>query len=437
MIKPFGIFITIFSIFVMLLPGTSFAKELPSIQTLLEQAKPGSVIQLQDRVYQGNVVIDKPVILKGTKGTVIKGTGDGNVITIKHDGITLKNVTIKNSGSVLDDDDAGIKIYSDNNQVINTTIKDSLHGIYLNENKGNKLTGNKILGNQEWNQSRRGDGIHLFHSSKNVIKDNTIDGSRDGVYFSFSGNNRIKQNHVTNTRYGLHYMYSDDNEFYENVFTDNIGGAAIMYSDRVTLVKNQFYDHHHMQSFGILLQTANDTRIEKNEIHFNQKGIFMDQSNRNLIKGNHISNNQIGLNVWSSSIDNQFTENKILDNNLQYTTNGGEDANDWSVEEIGNTWSDHTAVDLDQDGVSDEPYEYSSAFGSVLADQQLGNLFLYSPALTIYEKWNQLIHTEGGIRDPHPIKARQQALFNFSSVLWILGFVLAVVVLLRVRAKRY
>ncbi|RYG73681.1 nitrous oxide reductase family maturation protein NosD [Lentibacillus lipolyticus] len=437
MIKRFGIFITILSISVMLFPGNSYAKDLPSIQTLLKQADPGSVIQLQDRVYQGNVVIDKPVTLKGTEGTVIKGTGHRNVITIKHDGTTLKNVTIKNSGSVLDEDNAGIKIYSDNNQVINTTIKDSLHGIYLNENKGNKLIGNKILGNQEWNQSRRGDGIHLFHSSKNLIKDNTIDGSRDGVYFSFSGNNRIKQNHITNTRYGLHYMYSDDNEFYGNAFMDNTGGAAIMYSDRVTLVKNRFYDHHDMQSFGILLQTANDTTIEKNEIHFNQKGIFMDQSNRNFIKGNLITNNQIGLNVWNSSIDNRFTENKILDNNLQYTTNGGEDANDWSVKGTGNAWSDHTAVDLDQDGVSDEPYEYSSAFGSVLADQQLGNLFLYSPALTLYEKWNQLINTEGGIRDPHPIEAGQQSMYEFSSILWILGFVLAAVGLLRIRAKRY
>lgn len=402
-------------------PRSAMADEQASIQELLETAEPGESIQLENHVYHEDVVIDKPVTIKGAENTVIHGTGEGNVVTLNHDGITLENVTVKNSGSILDYDYAGIKIYSDHNKVMNTRIEDSLHGIYLSENTGNKLIGNTITGNQQLTQSSRGNGIHLFHSSDNVIRNNTIDEARDGVYFSFSHDNQVNQNRMTNHRYGLHYMYSDDNTFHQNEFFENTGGAAIMYSDNITLTGNQFYDHHNLQSFGILLQTANDATIENNQIHFNQKGIFMDQSNRNFFKGNVITNNQIGLDVWNSAINNQFTGNHILENNLQYTTNGGEDANEWSVQGTGNAWSDHNVIDLDEDGTADNAYVHTSAFGEVLSEQPLGVLFLHSPALTIYEKWNELIGQEKGtIQDPNPIHVQRETASIASFGLWIM-----------------
>ncbi|GGB51979.1 hypothetical protein GCM10011409_31980 [Lentibacillus populi] len=417
------IIIVFTGLFSMLFPKTLLAEESESIQALLEKAKPGDTIQLENRVYQEDVVINKPVVIKGAGNTVIKGSGDGNVVTLTHDGITLENVTIKNSSSILDKDFAGIKIYSNDNKVMHIRIENSLHGIYLSENKGNKLIDNTITGDQKRNQSRRGNGIHLFHSSENVIKGNTIDSARDGIYFSFAEHNQIKQNTLTGNRYGLHYMYSDQNTFYQNEFFENVGGAAIMYSDDIVLKENRFHDHYGLQSFGVLLQTANNVKMIDNQINFNQKGIFMDQSNRNVLKDNQIINNRIGVDVWSSSVDNIFSENRIIGNNLQYSTNSGKDANNWSEAGIGNAWSDHTVVDLDQDGIADNPYQFTSAFGEVLSKQPLGTLFLDSPALGLYEKWNQLIGTDtSNIKDPYPVKVNQLAfsIFPFGLIIILL-----------------
>ncbi|QHS24170.1 nitrous oxide reductase family maturation protein NosD [Virgibacillus sp. MSP4-1] len=380
-----------------------------SINELIQHAESGDTIKLNNHVYHEDVVIDKPVTIIGKRNTVIEGTGKGNVVTFRHDGITLKQVTIRNSSPILNKDYAAIKVYSDDNKILNTKIEDSLHGIYLSENKGNVLAGNTIIGDQDLNQSRRGNGIHLFYSSENLIKNNVIDGARDGIYFSFANQNRITQNRMTNHRYGLHYMYSDHNEFYQNEFYQNTGGAAVMYSDSITLKENKFYDHHGLQSFGLLLQTANDVKVIDNTMVFNQKGIFMDQSNRNLLKNNLIANNQIGLDIWNSSMDNQFTGNEIIQNKLQYTKNGAEDRNKWSVDGVGNAWSDYTFIDLNQDSVGDQPYTYQSAFSEVIAKEQLGILFLDSPALQLYETSTQLFAREdGAFTDPSPIHSSTQ-----------------------------
>jgi len=239
-------------------PSLVLAQEVTPISELIESAEPGDTIQLEDHVYEEDIIIDKAIVLKGADNTVIRGTGNSDVITLKEDGITIENITIQHSGTSLDHDFAGIKVLSNHNKINHNIIEDSLHGIYLERSNGNELFGNTIYGSPELNISRRGNGIHLFHSSDNLLKDNIIDGARDGIYFSFANHTEISGNTISNTRYGIHYMYSHYNDFYQNEAFQNTGGAAIMYSTNITLRENKFYDHHGLQSFGVLFQTAGE-----------------------------------------------------------------------------------------------------------------------------------------------------------------------------------
>lgn len=414
---------------IILFPSSVFAKEVTPIHELLEEAKPGDVIQLENHVYQEDIIIDKPVHIKGKEHTIIQGTGNGDVITLMEDGITVENITITNSGTDLAHDYAGIKVLSNHNKILHTTIEDSLHGIYLERSNDNELIGNTIYGNDKLNASRRGNGIHLFHSSDNLLKDNTIDGARDGIYFSFADHTQISGNQISNTRYGIHYMYSHYNDFYRNDVFENTGGAAIMYSTNITLSENKFYDHHGLQSFGVLFQTADEVLAENNEIYFNTKGVFMDQSSDNVLKNNLIANNQYGIDIWNSSKNNVFTGNDIVDNSLHHTTNAaGQDQNSWTKDGIGNAWSGYTFVDLNQDGIGDKPFNYHSTFGQVLTDHQLGILFLNSPALELYDTWNQLVQpAKGTITDTSPIYPSEVQTMPITLILQIL--VIAFVIL--------
>lgn len=402
-------FISLLLILLLFIPIHTFAtdediKSTEEIQKLIQNAKIGEEIIIPKGIYRGNLHIDKSVSLIADGDVTIIGDRKGDVISFEANEITLEGFTIKNSGRTLTTDDAALKIRSSKNQIVNNRIIESLHGIYLDGSNDNTIEGNIIIGDQTLVSADRGNGIHLFYSSKNIIKENEIYETRDGIYFSFADYSEIKGNIIHDTRYGLHYMYSDDNSFYDNRFYDNIGGAAIMYSNRITLENNHFYNNRGILSFGLLLQTANDNIIKNNRMTMNQKGLFMDQSNRNLIADNEISNNNIGMEIWTSSIENSFTQNQFNNNALQYSSNGKHDENNWSREGIGNYWSNHVLYDLDGNGVGDRPYTYSTSFGEVLAQNELGYLFLDSPALKIYESVKQTLSKDHmQITDPHPI----------------------------------
>lgn len=403
------ILISLLLLFFLNIPMVGFAssddsKGTNEIERLIQNAEIGEEIVIPQGIYRGNLHIDKSVSLIADKNVTIIGERKGDVISLEANEITLAGFTIKNSGRTLTTDDAAIKIRSNKNRIYNNRIIDSLHGIYLDTAKENVIEGNSIMGDKALVSADRGNGIHLFYSNNNTIIANQIYESRDGIYFSFADYNDIKGNNIHDTRYGLHYMYSDDNSFFNNRFYDNIGGAAIMYSNRITLENNHFYNNRGIISFGLLLQTANDNVIKNNRMTMNQKGLFMDQSNRNLIGDNQISNNNIGIEIWTSSIENSFTQNQLSNNALQYSSNGKHDENNWSMEGIGNYWSNHVPYDLDDNGVGDRPYTYSTSFGEVLAQNELGYLFLDSPALKLYESVkNTLSKDHMQITDPHPI----------------------------------
>ncbi|GAB7388141.1 hypothetical protein BSNK01_19780 [Bacillaceae bacterium] len=268
------LWVMIFAAFSLAGGEQTIASSINPLQQAIHQADEGEVIEISEGVYEGDLVIDKPVTLVGKGEVIIKGSGKDHVITITAPNVTLENLTVKNSGTSLEQDQAAIKVLSDGNRLINLKISESLHGIYIQEGSNNVIKRNTIIGNEQLPRSRRGNGIHLFHSSHNQIVNNEIMHTRDGVYFSFSEETHVEGNKVHDNRYGLHYMYSDHNRFYRNLFYNNIGGAAIMYSNDIVLENNQFYSHQTIRSFGVLLQTSNEILMEKNTIALNQKGDF-------------------------------------------------------------------------------------------------------------------------------------------------------------------
>jgi nitrous oxidase accessory protein len=404
-------------------------KTTEEIQHQIQLAGIGEVIHVHPGIYYGNLKIKKKVSLVADGKVTIFGKRHGDVVTLLADGISLKGFIIKNSGRMLTNDDAGIKVRSNKNHIVNNRIEDSLHGIYLEKANQNTVAENTIMGIKKLRSEDRGNGVHMFYSNGNRLIANKITQTRDGMYFSFSGKNLIQRNNVFNVRYGLHYMYSNDNSFYHNRFYNNIGGAAIMYSNRIKLENNQFYNNRGMLSFGLLLQTANDNIIKNNHMTMNQKGLFADQSNRNLFSNNEIAHNKIGIEIWTSSVHNRFTRNQFNDNMIQYISNGQIDRNNWSDHGIGNAWSGNIFFDLDNNGIGDKPYTYSSSFGEVLAQNQLGYLFLDSLSLTIYDTVKQTISNDYmQINDPNPVflqsKKENKTVFNLLIYFAILIFLL-------------
>jgi len=78
-----------------------------SLQTVLDRAQDGDVIELAPGEYKGAIRIERRVILSGRPGAVLNGGGTGNVVTVTAPDVTIRGMTIRGSGHDLEKMDSG------------------------------------------------------------------------------------------------------------------------------------------------------------------------------------------------------------------------------------------------------------------------------------------------------------------------------------------
>jgi nitrous oxidase accessory protein len=347
------------AIFVLLSGSILFGKN--TLQDAIDSAKSGSLLELPAGEYRGDIIINKPLIIDGKdKRAKIIGSGDGTVIKIRSPFVTIKNLTILNSGSKHENIDAGISIKKVSNvEVENCHIEDCLFGIDLEQVNSSKISHNYIK-SKEFSLGLRGDGIRLWYSNDNNITHNHLDHSRDMVVW-YSHGNRISDNFGEYGRYSLHFMYAGKNFVYNNRYEHNSVGIFFMYSQDSIAVGNVVSNSLGTTGLGIGLKDCSNFKIENNTIIYCARGIYIDRSpfqpdQRNLIKNNRILYNSIGIYFHSLSINNDIIENIFKDNiddvydDDQVTLHSIK--NHWE----GNYWDRYEGFDGDGDGVGDTPF---------------------------------------------------------------------------------
>ncbi|UCZ54050.1 nitrous oxide reductase family maturation protein NosD [Bacillus shivajii] len=385
------------------------------LQQLINEVGVNDVLQLEDRTYEGNIAIDKPITIKGSEGTVIRGNETGNVIMINADHVNLEQLQIENSSFSRNDEEeySGVKVYSNDNVMKNLTIIDAYHGIYLSQSHRNTIENVTIYGQKDQDSvGAQGNGIQVYYSHENILKGNRIESTRDGIYFEYADENQIYENAIRHTRYGLHYMYSNKNIFKQNIFTFNIGGAAVMHSSENVFLENTFSMNQSSRSFGFLLQTSSDNLIEGNHFLQNKRGLLIEHSQNNLILNNEFSQNDIGIELWASARDQVFSENSFHKNKLPVIRAGGHSENEWSKGGRGNNWgSDFPLLDLYQTGVGDFAVTYDSSLHELVEENEFVYLFMHSPSIVIYEKLNQWTNNqETMFQDDFPLQQNRRGI---------------------------
>lgn len=416
----------------------ALAAEEESLQQLIDETPANGELKLEGKIYKGNIVITKPITIIGQKGTEIHGEGNNNVITLDASNTTIDSVTIKYGGVSRDTEEefSGVRVMGENNTLTNLKISDVYHGIYLTRSSQTTIKHSHITGQGDGKLGDQGNGIHIARSSgDNMIEENEISHSRDGIFVEYSNNNEINKNTVSHTRYGLHYMYSNNNQFSDNHFNNNLGGAAIMHSDHILLENNEFSYNQGSRSFGLLIQASRDIHVLNNEFHLNQRGLYLEQSTSNRIEGNDIFHNQIGVEIWASSTAHVFTENVFNKNNSDVVAIGGYMGNHWFENGVGNYWN-KPMLDLDQDGVGDSTYQYTSSLANLLEDNELAYLFLNSPAITVYEKMNAMLsNNQIMAEDEYPLMQDKKPISIYTIGLIIIALISLIYVYGRSRKK--
>ncbi len=332
-----------------------------ALQKAIDSAKAGSLLELPAGEYHGNITINKPLIIDGKDGKAkIIGDGDGTVIKIRSSFVTIKNLTILNSGSQHEKIDAGVSIKKASKVTVsNCTIKDCLFGIDLEQVNQSQITHN-FIESKNLSLGLRGDGIRLWYSLDNNISYNHLYRSRDMVVW-YSHGNHITHNRGEFGRYSLHFMYAGKNFVHYNKYSHNSVGIFFMYSQDSIATHNVIKNSLGTTGLGIGLKDCSNFTVKDNLIIYCARGVYIDRSpfqpdQRNLIQNNQILYNSIGIYFHSLSIANDIVGNVFKGNiddvydDDQVSTHSVE--NHWE----GNYWDSYEGFDRDGDGIGDTPY---------------------------------------------------------------------------------
>jgi len=366
-------------------PEAATVRPMADLGALIDAAEDGQVIDVPAGVYEGSLEIRRPITLDGHGHAVLDGLGKGSVVVIYSPGVTVRNMSIRASGSDVSGEPAGIRAETGPVVIEHNTFTETLFGIDLRESPGSVVRHNSIIG-MDLEPGRRGDGIRLWWSHGCTIEDNTVRQSRDMVFW-YSEDLRISRNTVIDSRYGLHFMYSHRTVLSENELAHNSVGVYLMYSNGITLTGNRMSNNRGASGYGIGLKDCDDITVEGNALLANRVGIYIDNSpssigSTGLVESNMVAFNEIGLLATPNTHDNVVTGNAFIENEEPAATHGrGQLTNNtFARDGVGNYWSDYTGFDLDRDGIGDLAHEPQSLFGEMLAREPNLRLFVHSPA---------------------------------------------------------
>ncbi|WP_439585931.1 NosD domain-containing protein, partial [Dyadobacter bucti] len=216
-----------------------------SIRQAIRMALSGDTILVNKGLYQeGNIIIDKPLVLKGIERPVLSGQKKYEIISVKSSHVTIEGLVIKASGQSSMQDIAGIRIYNTHHvSVTGNVLEDNFFGIYLQQSKHCLIKNNRL---KAYGKAEHliGNGIHSWKSDSLTIYGNYIQGHRDGMYLEFTTNSNVENNTSHgNLRYGLHFMFAHHNNYTRNTFSSNGAGVAVMYTNHVNMKNNIFKDN--------------------------------------------------------------------------------------------------------------------------------------------------------------------------------------------------
>jgi parallel beta-helix repeat protein len=275
------------------------------------------------------------------------------------DGIHIfmsSNITIINSRAH-DNSNNGIGLKLADNVVIdNCEIYSNVEdGIYLPDSFNCTIKNSNIYNHKN--------GIYLFNSSVMTIKNSVIyNNAKTGITFLDSSHNTLDNLDIYSSgNYGI-YMSMDPlfkagsshNILGNFNISNNKYGITIRFSQNNMVENGYIFENTN----GIIAQQCENISLSNNNISNNDYyGISFIGSSNGMITYNELYKNYYGIFLLAPSSNNLIHHNTIKEHT--YYAYGANVLNQWDDGSEGNYWGDYDGVDLNGDGIGDEPYPIS------------------------------------------------------------------------------
>lgn len=391
------------------------------MQKMIADAKAGDIIHLAPGLYKGGVLVDKPLTLQGESGAIIDAGGKDDVIRVEATDVTIRGLTLRNSGFNLTRMNAAVHGARGAHRLLveGTTMEDNAFGVWIWHSNDVRVLNNRIRGDARYASQDRGDGIRLFNVDTGLFSHNTVWDTRDGIYVDTSRDLEFSFNRFHDLRYGIHYMFAHHGRIIGNHTTRTRSGYALMMSRDLVVDGNTSSND---KNYGILLNFITYSTITNNKVSgvtgwsgpvkmehgvvlgADGKAVFIYNSLHNTISGNTFADSEIGIHLTAGSEFNEIHGNTFMRNRFQvkYVASRQQE---WSREGRGNFWSDYLGWDLGSDGIGDQVYEPNDGIDKLLWKYPLAKMLMNSPAIQTL-RWVQSqfpILRSPGVQDSHPL----------------------------------
>ncbi|PPS45430.1 DUF1565 domain-containing protein [Chroococcidiopsis sp. TS-821] len=242
--------------------GTTAATPYRTITYALNQAQPGTAIQL-------------------APGTYSSETGEVFPLTIKQ-GVTLRGDEASKGQSI---------VITGGGQYVSPTF--ARQNVTVRAENNSAISGVTIT-----NPNTRGTALWIESANPTVTNNTFINSNRDGIFVTGNANPKIEG----------------------NVFSKNGGnGISVARSAQGEIRNNTFQD----TGFGLAIGGASSPLVADNQIKENQDGIYISESARPILRGNAIENNKrdgvvATINAQPDLGTAESAGNNIIRNNERY-----------------------------------------------------------------------------------------------------------------------
>ena len=367
----------------------------------VRQASPGDVVEVKRGMYRVNLLIDKPLTLRGLDRPTLSGGNEGDTIRVTSPDVVIEGLIVRDSGDSLKHQNAGIYVYPGAHRAIvrRCDLTYNLFGLWIEKANDVLIEHNTITGKREYGSSQRGNGIQLYNTKGARIFHNNISFVRDALYVDVSHHAVFRGNRLHHSRYGTHYMNSYHNLWEDNDSYYNRGGLALMeVRDQVVRGNRAWGNSDH----GIMLRTLQDSVIEDNIVAGNSRGFFIYDVEYIKLNRNLVVDNVVGVHLAAGSTRNEVEGNDFISNREQVRYVGARDER-WGTKG-GNHWSNYVGWDRDGDGRGDVPYEANDMVDRLTWRYPAIKLLLASPAVQALRLVGQQfpVLRVPSVVDPHP-----------------------------------
>jgi nitrous oxidase accessory protein len=356
------------------------------LRALVEATDGPREIVIPPGVTRGDLLVKRPLVLRGAKGAVIEGTHTGTTLAIEADDVVVEGLEVRGSGKKHTTEDAAIKAKGERIRISDVEVNDALFGITLQGCRACVVERAHVVGYGD-DTELRGDAIKLWESHGSRVSSCTVEHSRDVVVW-YTRNATLDGNVVRGSRYGSHFMYAHDAVVKNSRFERNVVGLFVMYSMRLVIEDNVLFGARGAAGVGLGFKDSDAITVRGNSLVANTAGTYLDNTPRVatapvIFERNSIALNDVGVRLHGAEKGLRIVANDFRDNATLIEVDGGGDA--LSVDVRGNRFSDYEGYDLDHDGVGDVAYEVKALSSELTEKNRSLALFHGTPAMGVID----------------------------------------------------